>query len=1000
MKKIFLFVAFGVSSTMMAQNYFQQKVDYKIDVTLNDKNNTLSAYEEFVYTNNSSQTLDFIYIHLWPNAYKNNKTALANQLYDMNNMVLQYATDEEMGYIDSLDFKINGETAKWKFDVEHIDIAKLYLNTPLAPGQKMTVSTPFKVKIPTGDISRLGHVGESFQITQWYPKPAVFDKNGWNQMPYLTQGEFYSEYGSFDVSISLPKNYVVGATGDLQTQSEIDFLNQKATETQKKFDDNKFRDNKKSGSGITPFPDSDSEFKTIRYTQKNVHDFAWFADKRFEVLKGEVELPHSKRKVNTWCMFVEHHANLWENSIEYINDATFYYSKWNGDYPYNNVTAVDGTISAGGGMEYPNVTVIGNTGSKIELEVVIVHEVGHNWFYGQLGSNERDHPWMDEGMNTLNEIRYIETKYPNNENLSKMMRGLADAIHLEHLSHHDMSDMSYNMSAGMGLDQPIELPSADYSSLNYGAIVYAKTGLVFNYVRDYLGDEMFDKCMHAYYEKWEFKHPQPEDMKAIFESVSGKDLSWLFDDIIPTTKQIDYKVTKVKQDENGTTVTVKNVGQVNSPVRVDAYSLGKYRGSKWVEPSENKKTKIHFDEKTFDQIKLDGNKKMPEVNRNNNQWHKKGLLGKVEPLKFEFLGGDNEKDFTEVWYSPIAAYNVYDKMMVGVLLHNQTIAKNKFEYTLAPMYSFGRKNVSGFVNLKYNFIPAKNFKMISLGVKGRTFKNALNSFSSEYMIANPYVNFQIGKPKVKKHFKQNLLLQGVHLFEKTSTVSGIQENETFGGFAKYNFDYKHKRQKFSSQAEMDYVNQINTGISLANLTLQAKYTFTYWEKKKETVELRAFLGANLFTNGGFYSIYGFAPSGQTGNQDYFYENYLIGRNETDGMWAQQRLNNQGGMNTTSPFGVSNTMLFTTNLYVTLPYVPLIGFYSDLGMTEIGGNMELMYDMGLGIRLLDGNLGVYFPLYESQNLVSAYDSNIKYGQKIKFVLNLNALNIDKIMQSAF
>ena len=999
MKNLFLLIAFGITSTLMAQDYFQQKVDYKIDVTLNDKNNTLSAFEEFEYTNHSTTSLDFIYVHLWANAYKNNETALAKQLYDMNNMVLQFATDEDKGYIDSLDFKVNGETVKWELDPEHIDIAKLYLETPLAPGQKMTVSTPFKIKIPTGDISRLGHVGESYQITQWYPKPAVFDLNGWNQIPYLTQGEFYSEYGSFDVSITLPKNYVVGATGDLQTQSEIDFLNEKAKATQKKFDDNKFRDNKKAGSGNTPFPDSDTEFKTIRYTQKNVHDFAWFADKRFEVLKGEVELPHSKRKVTTWCMFVEHHANLWKESIEYINDATFYYSKWNGDYPYNNVTAVDGTISAGGGMEYPNVTVIGNAGSKIELEVVIVHEVGHNWFYGQLGSNERVHPWMDEGMNTLNEIRYIETKYPHNENLSKMMRGIAEKVHLEHLSHHDMSDLSYNLSAGMGVDQPIELPSADYSSLNYGAIVYSKTGLVFNYVRDYLGDEMFDKCMHAYYDKWEFKHPQPEDMKAIFESVSGKDLSWLFEDIIQTTKQIDYKITKVKQDENGTTVTVKNVGQINSPVRVDAYSLGKYRGTKWVEPG-NKKTKVHFDEKTFDQIKLDGNKKMPEVNRNNNQWHKKGLFGKVEPMKFEFLAGDNEKDFTEVWYSPIVGYNVYDKMMIGFMFHNQTIAKNKFEYTIAPMFSFGRKNVSGFANLRYNIIPAKNFKMITIGVKGRTFKNALNQFSSEYMIANPYINMQIGKPKAKKNYSQNVLLQGAHLFEKTNTLSGLIENTTVGGFARYDFKYNHRRQGFDAKVQLDYVNQITTAISLANLNIEAKYKFKYWDEKNETVEIRAYLGTNLFTNGTAFSTYGFSPSGQTGSQDYFYDQYLIGRNEIDGMWSQQRLNNQGGMNTTSPFGVSNSMLFTTNLYATLPYVPLLGFYSDLGITEVGGSTEIMYDLGLGVRLFDGNFGVYFPIYESQNLVNAYDNNIKYTQKIKFVLNLKSLNPEKLMQAAF
>ncbi|MBK6524520.1 MAG: hypothetical protein IPG07_02605 [Crocinitomicaceae bacterium] len=205
------------------QGYFQQDVNYTISVTLNDQDHTLSGFETFEYKNNSGLPLDFIYIHVWPNAYRNNKTALAKQLYNMNDMALEFANDEDKGYIDSLHFQVNGEDVKWEFDPEHIDIVKMNLNSVLKPGETIVVTTPFFVKIPSGDISRLGHVGESYQITQWYPKPAVFDQNGWHQMPYLTQGEFYSEYGTFDVSITVPKNYVVGSTGDLQTESEIAF---------------------------------------------------------------------------------------------------------------------------------------------------------------------------------------------------------------------------------------------------------------------------------------------------------------------------------------------------------------------------------------------------------------------------------------------------------------------------------------------------------------------------------------------------------------------------------------------------------------------------------------------------------------------------------------------------------------------------------------------------------------------------------------------------------
>ena len=403
MKKTSLVLLTLLNFNISAQEYFQQKVNYTIDVKLNDEDHTLTGMEYIDYTNNSPNDLGFIWFHLWPNAYKDNSTALCKQKIEDGSTSLYYASEAERGYIDGLNFKVDGKLVRWEYDTEHIDICKLILNKPIRAGESIRISTPFFVKIPDAKFSRLGHVQQSYMITQWYPKPAVYDKDGWHKMPYLDQGEFYSEFGSFDVSITLPSNYTVGATGDLENKGEIKRLNQlaKVTDTITKF------------SNDLSFPLSDLTTKTLRYTQNNIHDFGWFADKRFHVLKGEVKVPHTNEKVTIWTMFTNNEADLWKNSIEYMHDALYYYSLWNGDYPYKQCTAVDGTISAGGGMEYPNVTVIGESGSAYLLEEVIMHEVGHNWFYGILGNNERDHPWMDEGLNSHNEIRYMRTKYPD-----------------------------------------------------------------------------------------------------------------------------------------------------------------------------------------------------------------------------------------------------------------------------------------------------------------------------------------------------------------------------------------------------------------------------------------------------------------------------------------------------------------------------------------------------------------------------------------------------------
>ena len=209
-------VALSSQLTAFSQ-YWQQEVNYTIEVSLNDKEHSLTGFEKIEYINNSPDTLTFIWFHIWPNAYKTDKTAFSDQKLENGDTKFYFSDKKQKGYINRLDFKVDNKTAEIQDHPEHIDIIKLILPVPLPPGQKTIITTPFHVKLPF-NFSRGGHDGDSYQVTQWYPKPAVYDRNGWHPMPYLDQGEFYSEFGSFDVSITVPENYVVGATGVLQNE--------------------------------------------------------------------------------------------------------------------------------------------------------------------------------------------------------------------------------------------------------------------------------------------------------------------------------------------------------------------------------------------------------------------------------------------------------------------------------------------------------------------------------------------------------------------------------------------------------------------------------------------------------------------------------------------------------------------------------------------------------------------------------------------------------------
>lgn len=980
---IFVLSLFVFSSQVLSQDYWQQEVNYEISVRLDDERHMLHAFETFEYINHSPDTLDELYIHLWPNAYKNEKSALAQQMLEDGDEGLLNVSNEDCGFIDSLAFQINGTKVNYKIFNGHQDIVVLALVKPLLPGESIQVATPFRVKVPSGSISRLGHIGQSYQITQWYPKPAVYDKNGWNPMPYLNQGEFYSEFGSFDVSITIPENYVLGSTGDLQNASEIKFMNDLAQKTGADLNSLVAKSNK--GRVNTPFPPSSDKYKTIRYTQDRVHDFAWFADKRYAVLKGTVELPGTRKLVDTWALFVPQNAKYWQHAVEYLNDGTYYYSLWNGNYPYSHVTAVDGTISAGGGMEYPNVTVIGNSSSKEELEIVIVHEVGHNWFYGIIGSNERVHGWMDEGINTLNEVRYIQTKYPGNTRLSDMV--LNGRFHLNDLDYHDMADLIYRFIHTAGADQPIETHSAEFSSANYGIVMYQKTGLVFYYLKDYLGDLEFDRIMHVYFDQWKFKHPQPEDLRMLFEQETGKDLSWFFDDLIQTTNHVDYKIRGVKpQLKNGSLVKVKNTGQVNGPIEINAFNNDSLVESIWIEPGQTD-VLLNSNLTDFNRVVIDANKNIPELSRHNNTWRKKALFHKWEPLKLEFFSGDHEPNRTNMFWTPTAAGNAYDGLMLGTAFHNLGIPLQRFQYLVAPQFGLKSKNLVGIAEALYVVLPKKNVKQLKIGASLKSFTHR-GQFPSRFFGITPYLKVIFGDRSKKNTFFSYAEIKGVWQGDFSQNLALYQNN--YGFRAKYLFQKEFKNTSFVISPSVTYYEQSTEneeGLDIDRM-LRAELKTSFNVKyqlgdMKRYLRFNAYIGKNVVSELTTFDSYhqNLSMTGVEGGRDLFLEQYYFNRGG-----VQQQMDGMGNFYSTSSLGTNSDWVASFNTYLAIPLKPnLFGLFYNQGLFPGFEKIEYVSNAGLAIRIGDV-FGVYFPLLRSQNMGSLFEGS--YTDQIRFTLQFN------------
>jgi hypothetical protein len=907
LKKILLLtLSFFFFSVAICQStgYWQQQVNYKIQVTLNDVDNTLDGFIQMQYQNNSPDTLHFIWIHLWPNAYKNDRTAFSDQLLENGSTDFYFSDEKDRGYINRLNFKVDNIPVGLEDHPEHQDIVKLLLPNPIAPGNKIDIETPFHEKLPY-NFSRGGHIGNSYQLTQWYPKPAVYDKKGWHEMPYLDQGEFYSEFGNYDVTLTVPANYIVAATGNLQKE-------------------------RKNGST-----------KNLEFYQSNVHDFAWFADKDFIVKQDTMQLPGKVVRINVYYYADE--KGIWNNSINDIKNSIHTKDNWVGEYPYDVVSVVENAAVSTGGMEYPTITLLKSGGSAAGLERVINHEVGHNWFCEALATNEREFPWMDEGMNTYYDRRYAATFYdakagsmfvPKEKFLNDRLPAYPEKMLLQTV-------------IAIQKDQPINTSSEKFSELNYGLVAYEKTGEWMKMLEDKLGKETFDKVMQAYYERWKFKHPYPEDFKATAEEVSSQNLDAEF-------------------------ALLNKKGNIEKPI------------------------------------------------------HKSLKLAAFFNLK------ETDK-YNYISIAPVIGVNYYDKLMLGVFIHNYSLPPTKFQFFVAPLYATGSKELSGIGKVGYTFYPGNNGQKFELALAGEKF--TADSYTDSTGRIN-YMPFNKITPSLKYTFAnkdprssvtkyiqwKTFLINETALLFTTDTVQHI-DVITYPVKHRYvnqlRFVLDNDRVLYPYNAAL----QIEQGKDFARAAFTGNFYFNYPKGGGLNVRVFAgkffYIGDKTFVKQFETDAYHLNMSGPKGYEDYTYSNYFVGRNEFDGFSSQQIMIRDGALKVHTDFlnnkiGKTDDWLTAVNFTSSipkqinplelLPFKLPIKVFADFGTYAEAWKPnpptgKLLYDAGIQLSLFDNVLNVYVPIFYSKVYDNYFKSVItekRFLKNITFSIDVQNISFKKLM----
>jgi hypothetical protein len=526
--------------------------------------------------------------------------------------------------------------------------------------------------------------------------------------------------------------------------------------------------------------------------------------------------------------------------------------------------------------------------------------------------------------------------------------------------------------------------------------------------------------MHTYFDRWKFSHPQPEDFRAVMEAVSKQDLGWLFDDLIDSRKVADYKIARVKKSGAGMDVKVRNVGSVNGPIGVQSIRNGKVWESVWMSPEELKKAggvvKLSSREDT---VMIDADRNIPEVNRNNNVWTKGG-----REFKWKFGTGNDLPNERNHYWLPAVGWNQYDRMMLGLVLHNTSLPAPKLRYSLVPMYSFGRKNLSGLGDISYNPLGGKRYKSLRIGVSAMTFQYdetqtegifANNPRHPSFSVIKPYVIMELGNSKRRNGFSNFIEVTGLFDWQKTVTatfpwseqsglltVSGVRLN--YFGTKRGPVSVFEYKTSFESVSQLSQFTNSTTG----RAQVEAKYTWNYIAEKKKArnIELRGYWGKVGMLSDGRNPGRGAKTenmylmlSGASGQQDIFYDEYFRGRNTAPLLanihWpgqygfttnGKQRMNNMGGMGTATFMG-SYTSLTAFNFSMSLPKVPgIIRVFADYArMPSWSSGLPPSQYVDAGLLIRTGFLQVSVPLFMNNDLQRTLGNLETVGSIKQYVL---------------
>ncbi len=591
-------------------DYWQQRCDYEIDATLEPESGVIDASMRVTYTNNSPHTLRYIWMNLEQNLFNGDSIGTNSRTPGSVMKMLEY--DFGGGYrIERLE--TNGRALEMKV---YDTLGRFDLPTPLASGQTLVFEMDFSFPVPP-HLRRMGsevvEQGKIFELAQWFPQVAKYDDvHGWNTLPYLGSGEFYTDFGDYRVNITVPRTYIVSGSGMLTNPQDVLTPTQQSRMNEAMRSDEPVWIIKPEEVGDPASRPAGDGMMTWRFRLDNARTFAWAASDAFRWDAASVAIADGRggtRRVLCQSLYPRE-AKVWGpdhadgGSTRYIRHSIEFYSDFLFPYPYPSMSNINGPE---GGMEYPGIIFCGARNNPRGLFGVTDHEVGHNWFPMVINSDERRYMWQDEGFNTFINFYSKSARYGEDVDISRAVQ------------------QTMELCSSINCQPIVTAPDRAWPRW-VGGLMYRKTGYGLYLLREFiLGTERFDDAFHGYMDQWAFKHPQPSDFFRAMEDGAGADLNWFWRGWFLEPYALDQAIAGVKTVNDGAIVVLDNLGDMVMPVSMLVeYKDGSserfdlpveiwHQTSRW-------RAGIDTGGKAIRSVTLDPDEILPDTDRANNRW--------------------------------------------------------------------------------------------------------------------------------------------------------------------------------------------------------------------------------------------------------------------------------------------------------------------------------------------------------------------------------------------